>query len=189
MGESNDLRPAVFLDRDGTICEEVGYLNHISRLMIYPWAAAAIRRLNDAGLPVVVVTNQSGVSRGIFPESLVAEVHRQMARELGAARARLDAVYYCTHRREDGCDCRKPLPGLLRRAAEEHGLDLARSFVVGDRYADVGLAHAAGSRGVLVLSGYGRGEYDLHRDEWPRQPDLVAENLQEAVEMILKGRP
>ena len=119
----------------------------------------------------------------------MAETHRQMAQELGAARARLDAVYYCTHRREDGCDCRKPLPGLLRRAAEEHGLDLARSFVVGDRYADVALAHAAGSRGVLVLSGYGRGEYELHRDEWPQQPDLVAENLQEAVEMILKERP
>src|ERR1041384_2765009 len=87
------LRPAVFLDRDGTICEEVGYLNHISRLMIYPWAAPAIRRLNDAGLPVVVVTNQSGVSRGFFPESLVADVHRRMAQELGAGRARLDAVY------------------------------------------------------------------------------------------------
>ena len=189
MVESNVLRPAVFLDRDGTICEEVGYLNHLSRLMIFPWAAAAIRRLNDAGLPVIVVTNQSGVSRGIFPESLVADTHRQMAQELGAARARLDALYYCTHRREDNCDCRKPLPGLLRRAAEEHGLDLARSFVVGDRYADVALAHAAGGRGVLVLSGYGRGEYELHRDEWTQQPDLVAENLQVAVDLILKERP
>ena len=189
MAESNVLRPAVFLDRDGTICEEVGYLNHLSRLRIFPWAAPAIRRLNDAGLPVIVVTNQSGVSRGIFPESLVEDAHRQMAQELGAARARLDALYYCTHRREDNCDCRKPLPGLLRRAAEEHGLDLARSFVVGDRYADVALAHAVGSRGVLVLSGYGRGEYELHRDEWPQQPNLVAENLQVAVDMILQERP
>lgn len=189
MVESTVLRPAVFLDRDGTICEEVGYLNHLSRLMIYPWAAAAIRRLNEAGLPVIVVTNQSGVSRGIFPESLVADVHRQMAQELGAAQARLDAVYYCTHRREDNCDCRKPLPGLLQRAAEEHGLDLTCSFVVGDRYADVASAHAAGSRGVLVLSGYGRGEYELHRDEWPQQPDYVAENLQVAVDLILGERP
>jgi D-glycero-D-manno-heptose 1,7-bisphosphate phosphatase len=189
LPESTVLRPAVFLDRDGTICEEVGYMNHLSRLMIYPWAAPAIRRLNDAGLPVIMVTNQSGVSRGIFPESLVADIHRQMAQELGAARARLDAVYYCTHRREDNCDCRKPLPGLLRRAAEDHGLDLARSFVVGDRYADVAMAHAAGGRGVLVLSGYGAGEYELHRDEWPQQPDLVAENLQVAVDMILKERP
>jgi D-glycero-D-manno-heptose 1,7-bisphosphate phosphatase len=165
------LRPAVFLDRDGTICEEVGYMNHLSRLMIYPWAAGAIRRLNEAGLPVIVVTNQSGVSRGYFPESLVGEVHRQMARELGAAQARLDAVYYCTHRREDNCDCRKPL---------------ARSFVVGDRFADVALGHAAGGRSIMVLSGYGRGEYEFHRHEWAQQPDLVADDLQAAVDMILK---
>jgi D-glycero-D-manno-heptose 1,7-bisphosphate phosphatase len=182
----NVLRPAVFLDRDGTICEEVGYLNHLSRLMVYPWAAGAIRRLNDAGLPAVVVTNQSGVARGTFPESLVAEVHRQLARELGAAGARLDAVYYCTHRREDNCACRKPLPGLLQRAAAEHGLDLARSFVVGDRYLDVALAHATGGRGIMLLSGYGRGEYEYHRHEWSRQPDYIAENLQAAVEIILK---
>jgi D-glycero-D-manno-heptose 1,7-bisphosphate phosphatase len=181
LSDSNLLRPAVFLDRDGTICEEVGYMNHLSRLMVYPWAAPSIRRLNDAGVPVIVVTNQSGVSRGVFPESLVQDVHRQMAQELGAARARLDAVYYCTHRR------RKPLPGLLQRAAAEHGIDLARSFVVGDRYLDVALAHATGGRGVIVLSGYGRGEYEYHRHEWSRQPDLVAETLQEAVEMILKA--
>src|SRR4051812_32826362 len=164
------LRPAVFLDRDGTICEEVGYLNHISRLMIYPWAAPAIRRLNDAGLAVIVVTNQSGVSRKFFPESLVKDVHRKMAEELGHSGARLDAVYYCTHSREDNCECRKPLPGLLTRAAQEHGIDLARSFVVGDRYADIALAHATGGRGVLVLSGYGRGDYELHHHEWPQQP-------------------
>jgi D-glycero-D-manno-heptose 1,7-bisphosphate phosphatase len=182
---SDALRPAVFLDRDGTICEEVGYLNHLSRLMVYPWAASAIRRLNEAAVPVIIVTNQSGVSRGIFPESLVMEVHRQLAQELGTARARLDAVYYCTHRREDNCECRKPLPGLLRRASAEHGIDLTRSFVVGDRYLDVALAHAAGGRGVMVLSGYGRGEYEFHRHEWQRQPDYVAENLEAAVDLIL----
>ncbi len=180
------LRPAVFLDRDGTICEEVGYLNHLSRFMMYPWAASSIRRLNEANLAVIVVTNQSGVSRGIFPESLVQQVHRQMAQELGNAGARLDAVYYCTHRREDHCDCRKPLPGLLHRAAGEHGLDLERSFVVGDRYADVASAHAAGSRGILVLTGYGRGEYELHRQKWPQPPDFVAENLESAVHLILR---
>jgi D-glycero-D-manno-heptose 1,7-bisphosphate phosphatase len=187
LSDSSLLRPAVFLDRDGTICEEVGYMNHLSRLMIYPWAAASIRRLNEAGLPVIVVTNQSGVSRGIFPESLVQDVHRQMAQQLGTAQARLDAVYYCTHRREDNCECRKPRPGLLQRAAAEHGLDLERSFVVGDRYLDVALAHAAGGRGVMVLSGYGRGEYEFHRHEWPRPPDHVADDLQAAVDVILKA--
>ena len=179
-------RPAVFLDRDGTICEEVGYLNHISRLQIYPWAAAAIRRLNEAGLPVVVVTNQSGVSRGLFPEALVGEVHRMLSENLASFRARIDAFYYCTHQLADRCDCRKPLPGLLDRAARDHNIDLSRSFVVGDRYADIALAHATGGRGILVLSGYGRGEFEHHHAEWPRQPDQVVEDLTEAVNFILK---
>ena len=186
MPDTTRLRPAVFLDRDGTICEEVGYLNHISRLMIFPWAAPAIRRLNDAGVPVIVVTNQSGVARGLFPESLVGQVHRSLSENLAASGARVDAYYYCTHILADACDCRKPLPGLIERAAREHAVDLTRSFVVGDRYADVAMAQAVGGRGVLVLSGYGRGEYELHRAEWPRQPDVVVEDLAKAVDCILK---
>ena len=185
MLEAKTLRPAVFLDRDGTICEEMGYLNHISRLHIFPFAATAIRKLNKAGLPVIVVTNQSGISRRIFPESLVNEIHERLSRELSAAGARVDGYYYCAHTKQDNCDCRKPLPGLLEQAAREHGLRLDRSFVVGDRYGDVELAHGVRGRGVLVLTGYGRGEYELHRNEWSRQPDLVAEDLSEAVDAIL----
>jgi D-glycero-D-manno-heptose 1,7-bisphosphate phosphatase len=184
--ESTIKRPAVFLDRDGTICEEMGYLNHISRVHVFPFAAASIRRLNEAGVPVIVVTNQSGISRGIFPEKLVAQVHDRITRELAEGGAKVDAYYYCSHVRQDNCDCRKPLTGLLDRAASEHGLRLDRSFVVGDRYGDVELAHRAGGKGVLVLSGYGRGEYELHREEWPRQPDLVTEDLAEAVDYMLR---
>ena len=185
MPEAKALRPAVFLDRDGTICEEMGYLNHISRLHIFPFAATAIRKLNKAGLPVIVVTNQSGISRQIFPESLVNQIHERLSSELSAAGARVDGYYYCSHTKQDNCDCRKPLPGLLEQAAREHGLRLDRSFVVGDRYGDVELAHGVRGRGVLVLTGYGRGEYELHREKWPRQPDLVAENLSEAVDAIV----
>ena len=188
MPDAKALRPAVFLDRDGTICEEVGYLNHISRLHVFPFAAAAIARLNRAGLPVIVVTNQSGISRRIFPESLVREVHERISTELSAGGARIDGYYYCSHTKQDDCDCRKPLPGLLERAAREHGLRLDRSFVVGDRYADVELAHGVGGRGILVLTGYGRGEYELHRQEWRRQPDAVSEDLAEAVEVVLEER-
>ena len=187
MPEPKSPRRAVFLDRDGTICEEMGYLNHISRMHIFPFAAAAIRRLNQAGHAVIVVTNQSGISRGIFPESLVAQVHERMTEELAAGGARVDGYYYCSHTKQELCDCRKPLPGLLERAAREHSLHLAGSFVVGDRYGDVALAHAAGGKGVLVLTGYGRGEYELHRDEWARQPEFVAEDLTQAVEMILEA--
>lgn len=183
--QSDALRPAVFLDRDGTICEEMGYINHISRVHVFPFAAAAIRRLNEAGVPVIVVTNQSGISRGIFPEWLVAQVHELITRELAEGGAKVDAYYYCSHVRQDNCDCRKPLTGLLDRAAREHGLRLDRSYVVGDRYGDVELAHRAGGKGVLVLTGYGQGEHELQRQEWLRQPDVVAGNLAQAVDVIL----
>jgi D-glycero-D-manno-heptose 1,7-bisphosphate phosphatase len=179
-------RPAVFLDRDGTICEEMGYLNHISRVHVFPFVAEAIARLNRAGLPVVVVTNQSGVARGIFPEALVTQVQARIESELAACGARIDAFYYCPHIKDDACDCRKPLPGMLERAAREHALDLSRSVVVGDRYVDVALAHAVGALGVLVQSGFGRGDFEYRSAQWPRQPDAVLEDLAEATDWILR---
>lgn len=179
-------RRAVFLDRDGTICEEMGYLNHVSRFHLFPFSAAAIRRMNEAGLPVVVLTNQSGVSRDFFPESLVERIHEQMAGELASGGARVDAIYYCPHKSDDNCECRKPRPGMLERAAREHQLTLAGSFLVSDRYADLEMGHAAGARSILVLTGYGRGEYEWHRSEWTRQPDFVAEDLSVAADIVLK---
>jgi D-glycero-D-manno-heptose 1,7-bisphosphate phosphatase len=179
------LRPAVFLDRDGTIAEEVGYLNHASRFRMFPFVAQAIRRLNDARLPVIVVTNQSGVGRGYFPESLVRTVHELMTQRLKAAGARVDGVYYCPHTSDDGCDCRKPKPGMLERAAREHDLDLRRSFVVGDRYADIELARRVGSRGILVRTGYGEGEIQRHAAEWSAPPDVIADDLAAAVDWVL----
>ena len=186
MPEQTALRPAVFLDRDGTMAEEVGYLNHASRFRIFPFAAEAIRRLNDAGLPVVVVTNQSGVGRGYFPESLVRTVTELMTQQLAADEARIDAVYYCPHTSADNCDCRKPKTGMLERAAREHSLDLCRSFVVGDRYGDVALARNAQARSVLVRTGYGEGELAWHSAKWSIQPDHVAEDLRDATDWILR---
>jgi D-glycero-D-manno-heptose 1,7-bisphosphate phosphatase len=187
MSETRLVRRAAFLDRDGTIAEEMGYVNHVDRLQIFPYAAEAIRQLNQAEIPVIVVTNQSGIARNIFPESLVHEVHKKMVSELAASGAWIDAIYFCPHKSEDVCECRKPNPGMLERAAREHSLDLAASWVVGDRYADLEMAHAAGARGILVMTGYGRGEYELHRSTWPRQPDLVTENLRDAVRQILRN--
>jgi D-glycero-D-manno-heptose 1,7-bisphosphate phosphatase len=183
------LRPAVFLDRDGTIAEEVGYLNHLSRFHIYPFAADAIRRLKAAGWCVVVVTNQSGVGRGFFPESLVVETHEKLRREMDSAGAQIDAIYFCPHAGADNCECRKPKTGMLVRAATEHALDVKNSWVVGDRYSDIELAHAAGCRSILVMTGYGRGDYEYNRESWPRGPEFVAENLNEAVNIILKEQP
>lgn len=188
MSEPRPLRTAVFLDRDGTIAEEVGYLNHLSRFHIYPFAATAIRRLNEAGRPVVVVTNQSGVTRGFFPDELVHRVHERLILELAAGGAHLEAVYYCPHSTAEHCACRKPRPGMLLRAAREHGLELYGSWMVGDRYSDLEMAHAVGCRSILVLTGYGRGEYEWNRKRWKRKPDHVAENLAEAVAIILKEK-
>lgn len=149
-------------------------------------AAAAIRRLNDGKIPVVMVTNQSGVGRGYFPESLVHEVHERMISELAAAGARLDGVYYCPHVSSDDCACRKPKIGMLQQAAKDLQLDLKRSFVVGDRSGDIESAHRAGSKSILVRTGYGEGELAWHASDWPHQPHFVATDLAAAVHWILK---
>lgn len=187
-----EMKAAVFIDRDGTLSHEVGYVNHPSRFRLYAWSVEAVRLINRSGLLAVVVTNQAGVARGYFPESLVQEVHAGLRAALSAGGARLDGLYYCPHHPTLGkppyrqeCDCRKPRPGLLKRAAAELGVDLARSHVVGDRLGDMQLAWNVGARGVLVKSGYGLGELNLHASAWPRQPDAVAENLLEAVIGIL----
>jgi D-glycero-D-manno-heptose 1,7-bisphosphate phosphatase len=135
---------------------------------------------------VVVVTNQPGVARGFFPEELVHRVHQQMTAELAALGAQLHAIYYCPHKDEDDCGCRKPRPGLLERAAREQNIALAGSFLVSDRYLDLEMGHQVGCRTVLVLTGYGRGELEWNRARWPRPPDWIADDLRAAVEIILK---
>ena len=161
-------------------------MNHASRFRMFPFVADAVRKLNEAKVPVVVITNQSGVGRGYFPESLVHTVHEQMTQQLAAQHARIDAIYYCPHSGADGCDCRKPKPGMLERAAREHRLDLRRSFVVGDRYGDIELAHRVGARGVLVRTGYGEGELAWHAVKWPQPPNFVAQDLVAASDWILR---
>ena len=185
-------RPAVFLDRDGTINEQMGYINHITRFQLLPGVGAAIRSLNQAGLPVAVVTNQSGLARGYFPESLLDEVHDTMRRQLALEGARIDGLYICPHHPEAkeerfrlACNCRKPKTGLLEQAAAELGLDLARSYMVGDRWSDLRCGAAVGATTVLVLTGYGRGDACYIGPTQPVQPDYVAEDLQDAVLWIL----
>jgi len=184
---------AVFLDRDGTIIEDVGYIDRIDRIALMPWSVDAIRALNRAGLPVVVVTNQSGVARRYFSERFVEEAHQELDRRLAAGGAHIDAYYYCPHH-PDGtapeyrrhCECRKPGRALVDRAAQDLGLDPRRSFVVGDTWLDIGLARASGARGVLVRTGAGAIE------EARPKPDLSADagvdNLAAAVSWILLNR-
>ena len=179
-------QPAVFLDRDGTINEQMGYINHLSRFKLLDQAVPAIRRLNEAGVKVVVVTNQSGAARGYFPAALVAEVHERLKQLLAAGGAHLDGIYTCLHGPADGCACRKPRPALMEQAARDLDLDLSRSYLVGDRYSDIQTAANAGAKSILVLTGYGRGEYEYIRPTQPVQPVRVASDLLEAVEWILQ---
>jgi D-glycero-D-manno-heptose 1,7-bisphosphate phosphatase len=183
---------AVFLDRDGTVIEEVGYLDRIERVALYPFAIDAIRALNRAGIPIVMVTNQSGVARGFFSRATVEEVHGHIAGLLAEGGAHIDAYYYCPHH-PDGrvaelairCDCRKPGRALVDRAVRELGVNPERSFAVGDRWVDVGLARTFGGRGILVRTGYGSSD--------ERQPpaglsaDAVVDNLAGAASWILSS--
>jgi len=187
------MRPAIFFDRDGTLAHEVGYINHIARFQLYPFAVEAVRAVNRAGWAAVVVTNQAGTARGYFPESQIQEVHALLARTMEEGGARLDGIYYCPHHPSAGeppyrqdCDCRKPRPGMLQRAARELELDLGRSWMIGDRPSDVETGWAVGARGVLVRTGYGEGEI-LHGPGWTRPPDRIETDAFAAVTAILAG--
>jgi D-glycero-D-manno-heptose 1,7-bisphosphate phosphatase len=182
---------AVFVDRDGTLIEEVGYLDRVERVELYPWTIDAVRALNRAGFRVVLVSNQSGVARGFFSESVVETVHRHIESLLAAGGAHIDAYYHCPHH-PDGkvpeyavaCECRKPKRGLVDRAVQEFGIDPLQSFVVGDRWLDVRLAHEVGAKGVLVRTGYGATE-ELRPPEGTIA-DAVADNMAGAVSWILR---
>lgn len=184
---------AIFIDRDGTISEEVGYINHPSRFRLFAESPQALRLLHDNGWLTILVTNQAGVARGYFTEDMVLEVHDRLRKELEKEGAALDAIYYCAHHPSLGeppyridCDCRKPKPGLIMQAATDFNIELDQSWMVGDRYSDIELARNAGVRSAFVLTGYGRGEWENQRSGWQHQPDLVCENLLAAATSIVR---
>lgn len=189
---SRTFTRAAFLDRDGTIIEEVGYLDRPERVEFFPWTIDAIRVLNRAGLAVVLVSNQSGIARGFFTDAVVDSVHERMSDMLAKGGARIDAYYYCPHH-PDGrvpglarvCDCRKPARGLVDRAVADFGVDPARSFVVGDRWLDIGLARTVGAKGVLVRTGYGESEEGKPPNGL--RADAVVDNLIAASSWILRN--
>jgi D-glycero-D-manno-heptose 1,7-bisphosphate phosphatase len=188
MLEGNWPAGAIFMDRDGTVSEEVGYMYHTHLFRPFPWTGEAIRKINDSGMKAILTTNQSGIGRGYFNEDRVHDVHAVLNAELQRSDAFLDAIYFCPHTPEDDCDCRKPKPGMLLRAARELNLDLSRSFMIGDRYLDVRTAHAVGVRSVLVCTGDGAGELAKYASVAGPQPSFVARNLLHAVEAILAGQ-
>jgi D-glycero-D-manno-heptose 1,7-bisphosphate phosphatase len=190
--ETHPKRPAVFMDRDGTMTVEGGYINHPSRLQLIGGTADAVRMLNDNGLLAVVTTNQAGVARGYFTEDLIHVVHGKMKDLLQERGAQLDGVYYCPHHPREGtadyrkdCDCRKPRPGMIQQACRDLPVDLERSYMVGDKISDSEFGHCLGLRTVMVMTGYGLGEYEYQRQVWKDQPDHIADNLLDAVKWIV----
>lgn len=181
---------AVFLDRDGTINEEVEYLSSLEELNIYPNSFEAIRLINENGMLALVITNQSGVARGFFDENFVRTVHLRIYEVLQGKGAYIDRFYYCPHHPTEGkghylksCDCRKPEPGMLIRASEELDIDLARSYMIGDAAKDIELAERVGAKGILVKTGYGKNvtASDI-------KPAHIAEDILDAVKWIMRDR-
>ncbi len=184
---------AVFLDRDGTLNEEMGYINHASRFILFDFTLEAIRLLNKAGFMVFVITNQSGLARGYFDEKLLDEIHKGFLEKARSEEAVIEKIYFCPHHK-DGvvekykkeCNCRKPKPGMLLQAQKDYDLDLKKSYMIGDRYKDVQFGQANGLKSIMVLTGYGLGEYTYEKKNWLKQPDYICQNVLEAAHIIQK---
>ena len=182
------MNKAVFLDRDGTIVEDVGYISSPQQLNFIPGSIEAIKKLNAAGYKVIVITNQAGVARGIVTEDMLQTIDKVMHRQILNGGAHLDGLYYCPHHPEHGvypykqaCECRKPHTGLIKKAIKDHDLDLSLSFMIGDKASDIEAGKKAGVKTAFVLTGYGTTE----KDELKNKPDHIAKNLSEAVKWVL----
>jgi D-glycero-D-manno-heptose 1,7-bisphosphate phosphatase len=183
---------AVFLDRNGTINEECGYLNHVDRLRLIDGAADAVKLFNQHGLKTIIVSNQSGVARGYFPETMLNALHEKLRGLLEERGAKLDAVYYCPHHPSAGeppyrqsCDCRKPNLGMIRRAEKQFSVVPRLSYMVGDKLSDVEFGRNAGCKAILVLTGYGKGEWEYNRSKYSANPDYVARDVLDASQWII----
>jgi D,D-heptose 1,7-bisphosphate phosphatase len=176
-----DRQPAIFVDRDDTLMVDVNYCDDPRLVQLIPGAAEGIRELRRAGYMVIIVTNQSGIGRGYFSVETLGKIHESLRDKLRERDADYDAVYYCPHLPDDGCDCRKPKPGLLLRAASDLNIDLSASYAIGDRDLDVEAGRAAGTRTVLVLNS------DREQGENCKAADFIVSSLEEAAKLILTG--
>lgn len=181
------MKPAIFLDRDGTINEQMGYINHLSRFRLLPRVAEAIRLLNRHGYLVIVISNQSGVARGYFPLELVHEVHNYMVNLLKKEDAHVDAIYFCPHSPDQNCGCRKPKIGMIDMACRDLDINLSHSYVIGDMCTDMELARNAGMNGIMVKTGYGMGEIKYRLPKTGIRPAFLADNLFSAAKWILSN--
>lgn len=179
--KNNKRHKAVFLDRDGTLCEEVNYLSRPEDLRLFSFSAEAVRLLNQSGYLVILITNQSGIARGFFDEQTLHEIHTKLESDLLRSNAKLDAIYYCPHNSTDSCVCRKPKIGMIEQAKKDFSLDLENSWIIGDKAIDVETGFNAHLKTALVLTGYGKSELENLK----KKPNLIAENLLQSIKRLL----
>ena len=186
------MNKAVFLDRDGTINEDIGYLNHPSQLKLLPKSAEAIKLLNEAGFKIITISNQSGVARGILTEDMLQTIDKKLQKEVLKGGGYIDGMYYCPHHPEHGvypykleCECRKPHNGLIKKASKEYGIDTKISYMVGDKLSDIETGKKSGTKTILVLTGKGK-KASESKEIKELEPDHIAKNLYDAVKWILK---
>jgi histidinol-phosphate phosphatase family protein len=178
-------RTTVFLDRDGTLNHDTSYIKNSGELVLFPDAVTAVKRCNDAGIRVLVVTNQSGLARGYFSQADLDGIHRCLREQLRDGGAWIDDIFICPHHPDDGCQCRKPNPGMIEQAMARYPIDLAKSYVVGDKSIDVELAAKTQVKGLLVTTGPSSAE-ELRMIQAHHLPVAhVAKCLQDAVDWIL----
>lgn len=177
---------AVFIDRDGTINVNVEYLDNPQNFQMYPGVGEGIKKLQESAFKIIVITNQSGIARGFFSEKTLEEIHRRMIKELLAKGASVDAIYYCPHHPEDNCDCRKPKTGLFEKAVKDHGIDVFKSYLIGDRMLDVEAGHKMGLKTVLIPEKKEMVRREMAQSEI--KPDYLCNDFYSGVEWILKNR-
>ena len=177
--QTNNPQKAAFIDRDGTLIEEVNFLSNVDDLRIFPFTYEAVKSLKDAGYLVIVVTNQSGIGRGIYGETEMNEIHEKMQEQLDGM---IDAFYFCPHLPCDGCTCRKPGLGMIETAMNNFDIDLSNSWMIGDKKIDVETGKNAGTNSAMVMTGYGR----THSTQLESMPDVLAEDLLAVVQEVLR---
>lgn len=174
------MKRAIFIDRDGTLIEEVNFLHRIEDLRFFDYTDEAVKSLKEQGFLVIVATNQSGIGRKVYSENDMHNIHQAIQNDLTE---KIDAFYFCPHLPDEGCHCRKPNLGMIEQAMADFEIDLSNSWMIGDKILDVELGFNAKLKTALVLTGYG----EKHLEEFGLKPDIVANNLLEAVEEILKS--
>lgn len=187
---SGEYMKTVFLDRDGVINENLDndYVRRWDEFRFIPKSIEAIKILTDAGWDIMVISNQAGVGKGLMSLQALEEINARMIGEIESCGGKIKAVYYCPHKSDAGCECRKPKPGMLLRAAREHGIELPKAYLIGDKITDIQAGAQVGCVTILVKTG--KGEENLEsRDQWPVSPDFIAADLFEAVQLLLRAKP